>query len=409
MKLFRHAEEVLTLQGASEKQGRFVQEADLGLIKNASLLSDGEKILWVGPDRKLPRELAKKKKITEVSCRGMTMVPGLIECHTHTIFAGHRADEFEKRNQGVSYKEIAAAGGGILSTMRKTRQATPAALQASTQKRVQRFVEQGVTTLEIKASYALDEKNELKCLKVLRGLKGPRVISSFLGAHAIPPEFKSGSEYLDFIVKNLLPKIKKQRLAERVDIFVEGGFFSRTEAAKYLAAARELGFELVVHADQLSLSGGTDVAIAAKALSADHVIEVGEHEIQSLARSEVTAVLLPLADLYMKCKYPPARRLIDAGVRVALATDFNPGTCPSQDLATVGLLARLEMKMTRAEVLSAYTVGAAHALGLQNEVGCLKPGHCADLALFEASFDELFYSVGSMRTSAVFRAGKKLF
>lgn len=409
MKLFRHADEILTLDGAHQKQGRFVKEADLGILKNASLLVNGSRILWVGVDRKLPREFAKKKNLTEISCRGLTLLPGLVECHTHSIFSGHRADEFEKRNQGMSYKEIAASGGGILSTVRSTRQASSAKLALLTQKRVHRYVEQGVTTLEIKASYALDERNELKCLKVLRGLKGPRVISSFLGAHAIPPEFKSSQEYLNFLRRNLLPKIKKQKLAERVDIFVEGGFFPRDEAAKYLAAARELGFDVVVHADQMSLSGGTDVAIATHALSADHVIEVGDSEIQALARSEVTAVLLPLADLYMKCKYPPARKMIDAGVRVALATDFNPGTCPSQDLATVGLLARLEMKMTRAEVFSAYTIGAAHALGLQNEVGCIKPGFYADFALFESSFDELFYSVGSLRAASVYRAGKKIF
>lgn len=408
MKLYRNIDELLSLEGAEAKSGRGVQESDLGLLKKACLITEGSRILWLGSDKKIPREFARKKKSKEISCQGLTMIPGLVEAHTHTVYAGHRADEFELRNQGTSYKEIAARGGGILSTMRHIRAASEKALTELAQRKVQGFVEQGVTTLEIKTGYALDEKNELKCLRVMKNLKGPRIVSSYLGAHAIPPEFKSSEEYLEFIIEKVLPKIKKQKLAQRVDIFVEGGFFSRAEAQKYLSAAKSMGFSTVVHADQLSLSGGTEVAIELGALSADHVIEVGEREIQALAKSDVTAVLLPLADLYMKCKYPPARKMLDAGVRVALATDFNPGSCPSQDIATVGLLARLEMKMTRAEVLNAYTVAAAHALGLQNEAGTLKPGRNADFALFPMSFDELFYSVGSMRAEATYRSGMKL-
>lgn len=406
VQLFRNISEVLTLEGAAAKGGRRIEERDLGIAKNQSILVRDGLIEWIGPSKKVPKGLP--KKIKEHNLKGFTLLPGLVECHTHTVFAGSRAEEFEMRLRGASYQEIAAAGGGILSTMKKTRSATPAELLKLAQERADRFVEQGVTTLEIKSGYGLNLKDEMKCLEVARKIKGPRVISTFLGAHALPGEFSSYAEYLEFLTAKVLPQIAKKKLARRVDIFIEKGFFASADAEKYLAKAKALGFEILIHADQLSLSGGADLAVKMQALSGDHLLQIQDDQIAKLARSEVSCVLLPTSDLYMRCAFPPARKLIEAGARVVLATDFNPGSSPSQDLALTGLLARLEMKMTLPEVISAYTVGAAHALNLQKEVGSLSVGKSADFLCTDFSWQNLFYSAGQMRAQRVYRAGKAL-
>ncbi len=399
--VFRGIDTLLTLQGASQKQGRRIVEADLGRIDKAALVVQDGKITWVGPQKSLPRSLA-KEKVKDIDLQAATVMPGFVECHTHTLFAGSRSEEFEMRLQGVSYQEIARRGGGILSTMRATRKASPGELQRLTQERVNQFVRQGVTTLEIKTGYALEEKSEIKSLKVIRSLQGPRILPTFLGAHAVPPEFSSAKEYLKHL-QTWLPKIRK--LTDRLDIWIEKGFFEKDFSQSYLQKARDLGFQIVVHADQLTLSGGTDLAVQMQALSADHVIQLSENEIQKLAQSETTAVLLPMADLYMKCAYPPARKLIEAGGRVALATDFNPGSCPSQDLALVGLLARLEMKMTLPEVLAAYTVGSSFALGLQAQVGALQAGMSADFICMDQDWTSLFYSAGQLSVRETYLKG----
>jgi imidazolonepropionase len=354
----------------------------------------------------MPREFAQIK--TEVDLKGQTVLPGFVECHTHTVFAGSRSAEFELRNQGVSYQEIAAKGGGILSTMKATRKISAVELQKNAQVKVDRFVQQGVTTLEIKSGYALDEKNELKCLQVAKSLKGPRIVTTFLGAHALPPEYKSYEEYLNFLVVKVLPQVKKKNLSNRVDIFVEKGFFNREVALPYLQKAKGMGFELVLHADQLSLSGGADLAVQLQALSADHLIQITDSEISKLAKSNVTGVLLPAADLYMKCAYPPARKLINAGARVALATDFNPGSSPTQDLSLVGLLARLEMKMTLPEVIAAYTYSAAAALNLQLEIGSIEPEKNADFVSINNHWNEIFYSIGINCANEVYKSAIRL-
>jgi len=401
--VFRNIGELLTLQSAAQKQGRRVQESDLSIHSKAALVVQNGKILWVGPQKSLSRLHAKHSK--EVDLRGQTVMPGFVECHTHSLFAGSRSAEFEMRQQGISYQNIAKRGGGILSTVRETRKAAPAELRRLAQGRVERFVVQGVTTLEIKSGYALDEKNEIKSLKTIRSLQGPRIVPTFLGAHSVPPESKTAAEYLRHL-EILLPKIRK--LSDRLDIWIEKGFFEKDLSRRYLQKAKELGFQIVIHADQLTLSGGTDLAIEMQARSADHVIQLQDREIQLLAKSQTTAVLLPLADLYMKCAYPPARKLIDSGARVALATDFNPGTCPSQDLALVGLLARLQMKMSLPEVIGAYTIGAAFALGLEDQIGSLEVGKSADFVCLKDDWSRLFYSAGEMPVERTFLAGSQL-
>ncbi len=406
--LLKNISTLLTLGPAALKEGRRITESDLGILRGQSILIVKDKIAWIGEAKKLPRSLAQKKSLKEIDMKGMTVLPGFVECHTHSIFAGDRFSEFELRNQGRSYQEIAAQGGGILSTMRNTRAATLKSLISMGQMRADHFLRQGVTTLEIKSGYALNLDDELKCLRAIQKIQKLRVVPTFLGAHALPPEFKTYESYLDFLADKVLPEVKKKKLARRVDIFIEQGFFPKQASEKYLRRAKTLGFDITIHADQLTLSGGSDVAIKLGALSADHLLQITSREIKSLAESQVTCVMLPTADLYTRTKYPPAKELIEAGARLALATDFNPGTSPTQDLTLVGLLARLEMKMTLPQVIAAYTVGAAYALNLQNEVGSLEVGKSADLLCFEQDWQSLFYSVGEQIQKVVFSAGVRV-
>ena len=292
--------------------------------------------------------------------------------------------------------------------MSQTRKASADELMTNAQSRVDTFLKQGVSTLEIKSGYGLDLKNEIKVLQVIQKLKGPRIISTFLGAHALPPEFKTHAQYLDYLAEIVLPRIKSKKLSERVDIFIENHFFEKKEAEVFLKKSKQLGFQITIHANQLSLSGGAELAVQLGARSADHVIHLTDELIQKLAESSCVAVLLPAADLYMKCSYPPARKLIDAGATVALATDFNPGTSPTQDLSLVGLLARLEMKMTLPEVFSAYTRGAAKALGIENTEGDLQIGKKANFISTSAELSDFFYSAGHTPEHLLFIQGNPI-
>ncbi len=404
-KVFKNISELLTFSSAAQKKGRKPVATDLSIIKKAAMVVESGKVLWLGSQKSIPKEFA--KKATEIDLQGLTVLPGFVECHTHSLFAGSRSHEFEQRNQGVSYQEINAKGGGIRSTMRKTREASSKKLQDLLNLRIENFIQQGVTTLEVKTGYALDEKNELRCLKILNSAFPITIVPTYLGAHALPPEFSTAEEYLKFSLEKVLPKIKKY--CQRVDLFIEKGFFdANSECEKYLQEVRRLGFDLAVHADQLSFSGASELALKYGAISADHMIQTNVEMFPKIAKSDLTCVLLPAADLYMKCAYPKARQMIDEGCRVALATDYNPGSCPTQDLNLVGLLARLEMKMTLPEVLVAYTVGASHALGRHTFEGSLEVGKSANFVGIKKDWDQLFYSAGERSVSTVFSLGRKI-
>lgn len=405
LKLFRDADFALTLAGVAKKQGRAIKDFDLGLVKKPALVTEKGRIVWVGSQSKLPKELSRKIS-GEVSLKGLTLLPGLVDCHTHTVFAGSRAAEYELRNQGVSYQEITRRGGGIHSTVKKVRAAVAQDLVASSEKKLKNFLAQGVTFVEIKSGYGLNLAAEIKTLKVIDQLKTLRVCSTFLGAHALPKEWSSHESYLGHLLEKVAPRVLKETSCRRADIFIEKGFFEAPSSRTYLRALQALGFQLAIHADQLSNSGGTELAIELGALSADHAIHLSEATVQKLSKSEVTAVLLPAADLYMKCPYPPARKIIDAGGRVALSTDFNPGSSPTQDMALVGFLARQEMKMSLSEVIAGTTWNAARALGLQDQIGSLEVGKAADFAGFELDWDQLFYSVGGQWAQRVVIEGR---
>ncbi|MEO0337551.1 MAG: imidazolonepropionase, partial [Pseudomonadota bacterium] len=313
-----------------------------------------------------------------VSLQGLTVVPAFTECHTHLVFAGDRSNEFEMRNQGASYQEIAKKGGGILSTVKATREMSDEELLRLAQQRVDRFVSQGVTTVEVKSGYGLSHDEEIKMLRVAKSLNGPKIVTTFLGAHAIPPG-RQKDQYLEELVEKTLPAVAEQELADRVDIFIEKGFFSVADGERYLKAAKQLGFALTAHVEQLSHLGGAKLAAGFGAQCVDHVVEITDEDIRMLAQDEApVCVLLPAADFYLKMAYPKARRLIDEGAVVALATDFNPGSSPTQSVNFVGVLARLNMNMSLSEVLCSYIYGAAKALGLQSERGSLSAGKVCD-------------------------------
>ncbi len=404
--LFTDIGEIMTLSGAVAKQARGpIKAEDLSLQSRVAMVVENGKVAWVGAKAKLPRDI--KKIDQEISLGGANVFPGFVDCHTHSIFLGERSHEFEMRNQGMSYQQIAAQGGGILSTVRETRKGLSQNLKEVLEGRLQNFLKQGVTSVEVKSGYGLSIKDELRLLKIIKNVESPvKVTSTFLGAHALPPEFRTTTDYLSEL-QLVLPQIVQERLAERIDIFIENNYFSLEEGRSYLSAAKNLGLDIAIHADQLSRTGASLLAVELGAVSADHAICVNDEDIQKIAKSEVTCVLLPAADFYIHCAYPPARKMIDAGVRVALSTDFNPGTAPTQNIQLVGLLSRLHMKMTLPEVFVGLTLGAAHALRKGGARGALHPGYEADFFVSTRSWNQFFYDMSGCDIQSVWINGTK--
>jgi imidazolonepropionase len=407
VKIFEQIGELITLQSAAAKGGRKVQEADLSIVKDAAMVSVDGKIAWTGRRQDL-QESKWGERPEFISLDKRTVMPAFVEPHTHLVFAGDRSEEFEWRMQGQTYQEISAKGGGILSTVKATRAASQDELLKLAQERAARFVRQGVATLEVKSGYGLGTESELKCLSVARHISGPRVIATYLGPHSRSPDHADLDSYMREIIETVLPRVAREKLADRVDIYIEKGFYTLEQGRAFFEAARNLGLAISAHVDQLSDFGGTDAALGFEPQSVDHVVYIKPETIAKLAASETTAVLLPTSDFYLKMRYPPARELIEAGARVALSTDFNPGTSPTQDLSLAGVLARIEMKMTQAEVISAFTLGGAWALGLAHETGSLEEGKSCDFIALEGSWRELFYSVGRHPVAATYRAGAKI-
>jgi imidazolonepropionase len=358
---------------------------DAGLISQAALAWRGERIRWVGPYRELPAEF---RSDPVVDGERRLVVPGLIDSHTHLCFGGWRGDEFEARLQGSSYQQIAAAGGGIVRTVAATRGATTGELQRKARAILDAMLRLGVTTVECKSGYGLDEASELKQLEVYRRLDAEHAVDlvpTFLGAHVIPPEHRQHRDrYIDLLCEVLIPRVARQRLARFCDVFVEDGAYTVEEARRILAAARAHGLGLKVHANQLSAGGGAALAAQMGAVSAEHLEYASDRDIKALAKSGTVAVSLPLASLYLGGRYLHARKMLAAGVRVAVATDFNPGSAPSYHLPLAMTLACLNQGMTPQEALMGATSVAARALSLHGDRGSLWPGFRADLAIIDA-------------------------
>jgi imidazolonepropionase len=361
-------------------------QGDIYVIPRAALVWDEKEIVWVGPERELP---AAYETAERVDAGGRLVIPGLVDCHTHLAFAGWRADEFAQRIQGRSYLEIARAGGGIASTVRHTRAASEEELVERAAGFLEGMLALGVTTVECKSGYGLDEETELKLLRVYRRLarqQPVRLVPTFLGAHVVPPEFQNNrAGYVELLVGRLIPRIAGDKLANFCDVFVEESAFSVEEARRVLRAGQRAGLGSKLHADQLTNGTGAELAGEVGAVSADHLECISERGIAALREAGVVAVSLPLAALYLRQQPMPARRLIDSGVAVAVATDFNPGTAPSYHLPLALTLACTLQRMTPAEALKGATIYAARAVGLEAEIGSLEPGKAADLAVIDAS------------------------
>ncbi len=403
--VFKNIGELVSMKGVHKKHGRHVKSRDLGVVRKAAMVVEKGVIQWVGPETQLPNQWQRRKAF---DCQGKNVFPGFVDSHTHMIFAGDRKNEFEWRNQGKTYQEIAEQGGGILSTVKATRKASEKELIELGQHRVNAHLAQGVTSIEVKSGYGLNPSAELKMLAAANALTGAKIHPTFLGAHTIPEKSKGEVAYLEILKKTLL-QVKKQKLSKRVDIFIEKGYFSLAASKDYLQWAQNQGFKITIHADQLNRTGATMMALSLGARSADHVICLNKKDKLKLAQSHTVAVLLPSADFYLQCDYPDARELIDQGGIVALATDFNPGSSPTQNISFVGLLARLKMKMTLPEVFAAFTFGGAKALGVEDEVGILQPGFAADFFISQFKWNEFFYDLQPVPVWKTFVNGKSVF
>lgn len=360
-------------------------QADAGLIDEAALAWHGDTVEWTGREEDLPLQLASEESY---DCEGRLVIPGLIDCHTHLCFGGWRGDEFEMRLEGRSYQEIAATGGGIASTVAATRSAPAQDLEQRCNGFLDAMLALGVTTVEAKSGYGLNEEHELKQLEVYQRLSKSHkveVIPTFLGAHIIPPEFLDDrAGYLDLLCERLIPPVAERGLAEFCDAFVEEGAYTLAEGERILSAAAQHGLGIKLHADQLSAGGGAQLAARLGAVSAEHLEYIDDEGIAALADAGTVAVSLPLASMYLGEPYLPARKLLDAGVPVAVATDFNPGSSPSFHLPLAMLQACLYQAMTPQEVLRGATSTAARAVARDDRIGSLTPGYQADIAIIDA-------------------------
>jgi imidazolonepropionase len=378
---------------------RGVELGTADVIEDAYVLCEDGRITALGRMRELG-DLA-GGELAEVDGRGLCALPGLVDCHTHACFAGDRVDEFELRSVGASYEELHAAGGGILSTVRATRAAGESGLAGAVGQRAAAMLRTGTTTFEAKSGYGLDRETELASLRVIRQAGG---VPTWLGAHAVPPEFDDADAYLEFALFEVLPQAAQ--LAEAADIFVEDGAFSAAQARRYLEACAEAGLALRLHGDQFSEQGAIEVAVDLGARSVDHLEATEDDGIRALAASDVVGVLLPASALFLDRPMPPARHLVEGGAAIALATDLNPGSAFCESLPLVCSLACTQLHLSPAEALAACTVNAAHVLARADEVGRIAPGYSADIVLLDApDWRYLAYHLGGDVVAAVIKDG----
>jgi imidazolonepropionase len=364
--------------------------AGIGHVSDGALAIQDGRIAWLGTRAQLEAQPWSAEVVTQA--RGLWITPGLVECHTHLVYAGDRSNEFAARLRGATYEEIARAGGGIVSTMRATRAASEADLLEQSLPRAQSLLAEGVTTLEVKSGYGLDLENELKMLRVARQLGerlGIDVVTTFLGAHALPPEFANRKDdYVRHVCDDMLPAVARERLADAVDAFCEGIAFTREQTQRVFECARTFGLPVRLHADQLSDCGGGELAARYGALSADHLEYASEESLQKMAERGVVAGLLPGAYYFLReTKLPPITRLRELGIPIAVSTDCNPGTSPLASILAAMNMACVLFRLTANEVLRGVTVNAARALGL-NDRGVLREGMRADLAVWQVRHPE---------------------
>lgn len=409
--LITGASQLLTLRGSAPRRGSAL--SDLGIVKDGALLIRDDRILAVGPRKKVEahKDAAQAEKI---DVGGRVVLPGFVDSHTHLVHAASRAEEYELKIQGASYEEIARKGGGILNSVKKLRASTYDALKQRALAFLEEFASYGTTTVEAKSGYGLDVTSELRILALQRELNRDQpleIVSTFLGAHVLPAEFRSSPDgaqrYIDILLDKLLPEIVIQDFAEFCDVFCDRGAFSREQSKQILTRALSHGLSPRLHAEQLSRTGATQLAVELGAASCDHLEQINSSDIRALSKSNTVATLLPGCDFHLGLKqYAPARKLIDAGAIVALATDFNPGTSPTVSMPMILSLACNQLRMTPAEAITATTLNAAYALRRDKSIGSLEPGKQADLAVFEVEdYREIPYYFGMNRCWMTMKRG----
>lgn len=406
--LVHHIKELVPVRtnGAPCLVGNRMRE--LGTLHDASIVVRDGIIRWVGPSRDLPTGIA--DDLHQLDASDCVALPGFVDSHTHLVFAGSRDEEFAMRSAGMTYQEIASRGGGILRSVAATRAATKKELKRSASRFLDALLRHGTTTVEIKSGYGLDPESETKMMEVITDLASEHfltVIRTFLGAHAIPPEHREAPEhYIDIVIDRMLPHIVRRDLADFCDVFCEKGYFSVDQSRRILTAARSLGLKLKIHADELAASGGSELGAELRVVSADHLEHIREDGIQKLREAGVVAVVLPGVSFFLNHGYAPARALIEAGVPLAIASDFNPGSCMSFSMPLMMTIACTHMSLTVEECIAATTINGAAAVGLSDRLGSIEVGKEADIVLYDIpNYRHLAYHFGTNHASKVIKRG----
>ncbi|KMK77719.1 imidazolonepropionase [Alkalihalobacillus pseudalcaliphilus] len=408
----QNANEVITVAGYSEKPATKERMNELSIIKKGSVLVKGDRIIAVGPDKDLQNQFASEiSEAKTIQAAGKIVTPGFVDPHTHLVFAGSRENEFNMRLQGKTYMDIMNAGGGIHATTRATQEADENQLFSESVKRLNRFLLQGVTTIEAKSGYGLTLEHEIKQLEVAKQLDEEHVVdivSTFMGAHAVPVEFKENPDaFVDIVINEMIPKVAELGLAEFNDVFCEHGVFTPEQSKKILEAGLKHGLLPKIHADEIEPYEGAELAAEVGAISADHLLKASEKGMEQMADQGVIGVLLPGTAFFLMAESANGRKMIDTGVPVALSTDCNPGSSPTVSLPLIMNLGCLKMGMTPAEVLTATTINAAHAINRAEEIGSIEVGKKADLVLLDVpNYMQMQYLYGVNHTSKVIKAGK---
>ena len=410
--LITGASQLLTLRGGGPRRGTSLSK--LGIVKDGAVLVSEGRIVAAG-SRKEVEARRDAKGAEKIDVGGRMVLPGFVDSHTHLIHAASRAEEYELKIQGASYEEIARKGGGILNSARKLRAESAQALKGRARAALEEFASHGTTTLEAKSGYGLDIASELKILSLQRELNGEQpleIVSTFLGAHVVPAEFRGkpggGERYIALLLEQMLPEVVNEGLAEFCDVFCDRGAFTREQSRRILSAGKQHGLLPRIHAEQLSRTGAAQLGVELGAASCDHLEQVNATDIRALAQSRTVATLLPGCDFHLGWKhYAPARKLIEAGAVVALATDYNPGTSPTASMPMVLSLACTQLRMTPAEAITAATINGAHALRREKTLGSLETGKQADLAVFEVEdYREIPYYFGMQRCWMTMKSGE---